>query len=281
MSAFSSRQPRGTRGLPVPRWFPIAGLGAAILTLVFFMAIVWKSKPIGCDQRFPAVIVVALGAAMSSAFLGGWATASGRLPISATPQQALRVSVGGGVAVLVIVLVLGSKLYACTEGGGSAVEAAATPSAASAASEEPAGQAIVFEGWSHYPESGFVFASHSIVPWDSGKADLLVSRGSALAITARFFVQHDEPPYTGAAQDHAAQGGIIEMPSTSLDGVSECPVEGYRAHWADATEGSVYCVRTRDGAHYAKIKVTKVLSDRIAFAWVYQPSGSRRFSAQR
>jgi hypothetical protein len=42
-------------------------------------------------------------------------------------------------------------------------------------------------------------------------------------------------------------------------------------------EGMYLCLQLRDGSHYAKIKVTQIEPDRIAFVWIYQPSGSRNF----
>jgi len=44
-----------------------------------------------------------------------------------------------------------------------------------------------------------------------------------------------------------------------------------------ANLGGVYCVRTRDGGHYAIIKVTAVSGSSLSFTWEYQPNGSRRF----
>lgn len=97
----------------IPRWFPIAGFAAGVLTLAFFMVLVFLERPIECDQRFLIVIILAFGAALASAFLGGWATAEGYLPLITNKDNAIRMSVGGAVAVLVIVLIVGYWQYRC------------------------------------------------------------------------------------------------------------------------------------------------------------------------
>jgi hypothetical protein len=60
--------------------------------------------------RFLVVVVFALGCALAVAFLGGDAAASGKIPFfgSDTP---LAISATGGIAALVIVLVLGYYFY--------------------------------------------------------------------------------------------------------------------------------------------------------------------------
>jgi hypothetical protein len=96
----------------VPSWFSVAGFATSGATLLFFMALVVAStfgKEVPLGSRFLVVIVMALGTALSSAFLGGSAVASGKIPIF--KDSPLTFSVGGGIAVFVIVLALGKALY--------------------------------------------------------------------------------------------------------------------------------------------------------------------------
>ncbi len=140
-----------------------------------------------------------------------------------------------------------------------------------------AGHVTVFDGFRHFDRSGFNFEMNKLVKWDSGKADILVSNYESPEPYALLFAQNETLKFSGAPQDEGANSGIQEMPETRLDDVEECPVSGYQVHWVKATVNGVYCVRMRDGKHYAKIMLTDVEIDRIAFDWIYQPSDSRRF----
>jgi hypothetical protein len=105
-------QERGEMKPEVPKWFPIAGFGSGILTLLFFMSLVIASvfdKQVPVGSRFLVVVVVALGAGLSSSFLGGAAVASGKVPVF--KNSPLKFSVGGGIAVFIIVLAVGKYLY--------------------------------------------------------------------------------------------------------------------------------------------------------------------------
>jgi hypothetical protein len=97
----------------VPTWFTVAGLAGGAVTLFFLMALVLLSVfgfEIPRTSRFILIAVLALGVAISAAFLGGSAAASGKIPLpgNATPIQ---FTIAGGVAVFVIVLLLGAWLY--------------------------------------------------------------------------------------------------------------------------------------------------------------------------
>jgi hypothetical protein len=93
----------------------------------------------------------------------------------------------------------------------------------------------------------------------------------------RLFVQNNTGEFKHAAGDIGANSGIQIMPEARLEDVEECPASNYQVHWIEATVNSLYCVRSRDGKHYAKIMLTDVEIDRVAFDWIYPPSGSRRF----
>jgi Fic family protein len=91
-------------------------LGAAFGggTLVFFMALVFLSAgghPVPGDARYLVVIVLALSGALSAGFLGGNASARGAIPIPTLNEHPLAVAFTGGIAVLIALLVLGSRLF--------------------------------------------------------------------------------------------------------------------------------------------------------------------------
>src|SRR6266851_292485 len=95
-------------------WFAIAGYFTGILTLLFFMVIVIASmlgREVPTNARFAVVAVLAFGAALSFAFIGGTAAAHGSIPIPFSEQRPIAFSVTGGIAVLIVVLALGHYLY--------------------------------------------------------------------------------------------------------------------------------------------------------------------------
>jgi pimeloyl-ACP methyl ester carboxylesterase len=145
----------------------------------------------------------------------------------------------------------------------------------------PAGHVTVFDGFHDIGRSGFNFESAAVVSWDSGRGDLMVSNHQPPDSPYAFlFAQNEVGVYGNSTWDKGANSGILQMPATQqLDALDECPDSNYSVHWVASQPGSVYCVRTRDGKHYAKIKITDAQIDRLAFDWVYQPNGSRRFVA--
>ena len=107
-----SEQPGAVKA--VPTWFPIAGYIALAVSLIFLMAIYVYSvtvRPVQQDvgTRMILVFVISLALAMGLSFIGGDAVAKGKLPIF---ENALNVSVAGGVGVWVIAMVLGYQLFA-------------------------------------------------------------------------------------------------------------------------------------------------------------------------
>ena len=90
----------------VPKWFAVAGYASGAATLLFFMYVALSG-----DGRAnqASVIVMALGLALAFSFIGGQAAADGRIPFFKNSPVAF--SVGGGVAVFVIALLLGQKLF--------------------------------------------------------------------------------------------------------------------------------------------------------------------------
>jgi hypothetical protein len=98
----------------IPPWFQSAGFVTGALTLLFFMLLVvvgiWGHE-VPSGSRFLVVAVLALGCALSAAFLGGHAAATGNIPFFGNAHP-LAISTTGGVAILVIVLILGHYFYA-------------------------------------------------------------------------------------------------------------------------------------------------------------------------
>lgn len=83
-------------------------------TLLFFMALILITilhRPLPPEDRYLVVIVLALGSAMSASFLGGGAVAKGHLSIPLLKNNPISIGTFGGIAVLIIVLLLGSLLY--------------------------------------------------------------------------------------------------------------------------------------------------------------------------
>jgi tetratricopeptide (TPR) repeat protein len=96
-------------------WVPMLGGACGAGTLLFLMWLSVRSSPIPCESRFLVVAVLALGAALASAFIGGSVAAVGRLPLPFTVRHPIRVSAAGGAAVLLAVALFGYWMYASPE----------------------------------------------------------------------------------------------------------------------------------------------------------------------
>ena len=82
------------------------------IALLFFMTLIILSivgYRVPQDSRYLVVIVLAFSGALSAAFLGGNATARGQIKVPYL-EDPLTVAVTGGVATLVILLILGIAL---------------------------------------------------------------------------------------------------------------------------------------------------------------------------
>lgn len=79
------------------------------VTLLFFMVLIGTGVPPG--TRLQQLIVVSLGLAIGSAFLGGAAAIRGNLPIPGAQSHPLAFSVAGGVAVFLIVMLIGHFVF--------------------------------------------------------------------------------------------------------------------------------------------------------------------------
>ena len=104
---------RSTEVLRSPFTLKLGAVFAAV-ALLFFMALVVMSAlghSIPRDQRYLVVIVLAFSGALSAVFLGGSASAHGAVPIPFVNEHPLGFAVTGGIAALVILLVLGRQLF--------------------------------------------------------------------------------------------------------------------------------------------------------------------------
>lgn len=138
------------------------------------------------------------------------------------------------------------------------------------------GNVILRDGFSFFKESGYQFMSGATVAWDAGHADILAAR-QALETKTGFFLPYDAEGYKNPTWDKNASAGIREVPSATLEAVRECPSGGYQHHWFQPKKGGIYCLRARDGKHYAVIRVDTIDEDRIGFDFIFQPSGSSKF----
>jgi hypothetical protein len=139
--------------------------------------------------------------------------------------------------------------------------------------------------WLDGEHCGFRFSTGSVVPLNSNlfSGDIVLMNQTDQTRTntpnpAMLFATNDTPPY-GGGRDTGSRAGIVEVQANELEDVREAPSSGYTFHWFSVREGGVYCVRTRDGSHYAKIKIRELTSKSVAFDWVYQPEETRSFDA--
>lgn len=98
----------------IPSWVPIAGVVFGAITLLFFMTLVFLSvngNEVPHGSRFLVVIVLALGAALASSFLGGSAAAQGKIPIPLIKDYPIEFSIVGGIATLILILIVGFFSY--------------------------------------------------------------------------------------------------------------------------------------------------------------------------
>ena len=63
------------------------------------------------NAKYLIVIVLALSGGLSTAFLGGSASARGSIPLPHAQEHPIRYAITGGIAVLVLLLILGRLLF--------------------------------------------------------------------------------------------------------------------------------------------------------------------------
>jgi fido (protein-threonine AMPylation protein) len=90
------------------------GATLAVLALLFFMALVFLSawgRRVPDDARYLVVIVLALSGGLSTVLLGGNMIARGSLPVPFVQERPVQFACTGGIAVVVILLILGRQLF--------------------------------------------------------------------------------------------------------------------------------------------------------------------------
>jgi hypothetical protein len=145
------------------------------------------------------------------------------------------------------------------------------------------GHAVLKDCWLDAAECGFKFSTAQVVPLppDNFVADIVLMNQTdqtkeEVQTPAMLFAPNDTPPYNGG-RDTGAKSGIVAVNATDLADVTSAPQTEYAFHWYPVKEGGIYVVRTRDGSHFAKIKVTSLNNKSIGFDWVYQPLDQRDF----
>ncbi len=169
------------------------------------------------------------------------------------------VRAGGSLAVFFIVL------------DKSPAELVATPTP-----EPIKGNALLLDGFKQYGDSGFKFNGEQVVAWNAQSADILAAKRPGDELTG-FFIPYDVADYKNPELDKQARSGIQKVSQSDIGKVYECPTSGYQHHWFTPSKDSIYCLRLRDGNHYALIQVNAIDDDRIGFDYLYQPSGTARF----
>jgi hypothetical protein len=108
----SHPDPRAGRLAGAPRWWLPASAGVLTLTLLFLMGLVLlavSGREVPANSRFLVIFILAIAAGLGASGLGGYASLEGKLPLWADKSPVV-VSVGGGIAVMVLMLWLGNKV---------------------------------------------------------------------------------------------------------------------------------------------------------------------------
>lgn len=101
---------------PMRKWVPIVGATFGFLTFLFLVSLVVASvtgKSVPPDSRILVAAVLALGVALSASFLGGAASASGKLSLP-WDMSPVSFSAAGGIAVFIVVFLLGYLAFVRT-----------------------------------------------------------------------------------------------------------------------------------------------------------------------
>lgn len=162
-------------------------------------------------------------------------------------------------------------------------ESSSVPAAPPPRPRTMSGHTILKDCWLDAAECGFKFSTAQVVPLpaDNFVADIVLMNQTdqtkgEVKTPAMLFAPNDTPPYSGG-RDTGAKSGIVTTDATELADVTSAPETGYAHHWYPVKEGGVYVVQTRDGNHFAKIKITDLTNKSIGFDWVYQPLQERDF----
>jgi hypothetical protein len=134
-----------------PSWILRAGYLIGCVTFLVLTALVFRGRPIPCDLRFPLVGMLGLGTALASGFIGGAAIADGKFSFDPDGKHAIRFGVGGGSAVLLLVIGLGGYLYRCPpEATSYEIQITSPRSGAVVAHVDPIEWSSPWVDWHHY-----------------------------------------------------------------------------------------------------------------------------------
>ena len=112
-SPLPESESRATKALRSPTVFMVGAVFGGI-TLLFFMALILLAifgRTVPENAKYLVIIVLALFGGLSAGFVGGNASARGRLPLPFAQDYPLAIALTGGIAVLVILLILGRYLF--------------------------------------------------------------------------------------------------------------------------------------------------------------------------
>jgi hypothetical protein len=88
----------------VPRWFPVAGVCFAALTVIFLMYLILLGPNLTESRQNLINLLISLAVAASGAFLGGDAVAKGRIPFF--KDSPITFSAVGGVGIFIVVYLI-------------------------------------------------------------------------------------------------------------------------------------------------------------------------------
>lgn len=109
--------PKNDTPANVPKSLPVLGAMFGALTLVFFMGLVIAAmfdKAVPQSAKFIVIVVLAIGTALATTFLGGTAAVNGTIPLPFLKGSPMTFAAGGGLAALIIVLIFGWYFYAAS-----------------------------------------------------------------------------------------------------------------------------------------------------------------------
>jgi hypothetical protein len=89
---------------PVPKWFPIAGVVFAAITVMFLMYLIVFGGSVHAERRDILNLLMAMSVAASAAFFGGDAAAKGKIPVF--KKSPIAFSAVGGVGTFIVVYLI-------------------------------------------------------------------------------------------------------------------------------------------------------------------------------
>jgi hypothetical protein len=110
-------------------------------------------------------------------------------------------------------------------------------------------------------KAGYSFANYAVVPYNDKAADIFFENYNGVNYIDVWAADTD-------IQDMGLTNDIYDIPEAPTNGW--IPVQpGDNIKYAEAKVGHTYVIWTQ-GNHYAKIRISRITSERIVFDWVYQ-----------